>query len=128
MTERANVKIMSEDMLKARLVILGLTQLTSNADTKKAYYNLCRELHPDKHPNATPEERKNNLPRIQVTNNSYDYICDTELAHTLTNEQYQKPLDDLEQKERQAQQEAEKETRKAEFRKKKKESRKSKIT
>ncbi len=53
---------------------LGLREDASAVEIKKMYRLLVKEVHPDRHPNATPEERRMFEARFQEIQEAYEYL------------------------------------------------------
>jgi len=60
----------SVDDLRARRV-LGVEATADSVEVKRAYRRLARSLHPDTHPNATPEERQDLASRFSELTAAY---------------------------------------------------------
>ncbi|HJM68968.1 MAG TPA: ankyrin repeat domain-containing protein [Candidatus Babeliales bacterium] len=55
---------------------LGLEDTATSAQIKKAYRKLAMKYHPDKHPNATEEEKISNKEHTQEINSAYKWLND----------------------------------------------------
>ena len=55
-------------------VILGVSRTASEDEIKKAYRNLAKEYHPDKHQGATPEEMAYYEEKFKQVHEAYEQI------------------------------------------------------
>lgn len=78
---RATVEIRSERVrvtekpLRSRyLSVLGLKETASAQEIKKTYRLLVKQVHPDRHPNATVEQKQLLEARFQEIQEAYDFL------------------------------------------------------
>lgn len=54
--------------------VLGVPRGASQAVIKKAYYNLIKEYHPDKHANSSASERRRAEQKTRQINTAYEVL------------------------------------------------------
>lgn len=56
------------------LMLLGLTSSSTESDIRKSYRTLVKKLHPDRHPNESPQRRKELEAQFVEIQAAYEYL------------------------------------------------------
>ena len=72
--EQPKPKATSVSVKQRMLSVLGLKDNASLAEIKSTYRLLVKKVHPDRHPNATEQERNILVARFRELQEAYDYL------------------------------------------------------